>query len=70
MEISKCLYYAPASVQETVDLVQEAFDVADIYRTPVMVMGDGMLGQMMEPVEFTKKEKQRIFQKRLGQLMD
>ena len=48
--------YAPSSIQEMVDVIQEAFDVADIYRTPVMVMGDGMLGQMMEPVEFTQKE--------------
>ncbi|RUA08865.1 MAG: 3-methyl-2-oxobutanoate dehydrogenase subunit beta [Fusobacteria bacterium] len=44
--------YAPASIQETVDLIQEAFDVADQYRTPVMVIADGMVGQMMEPVEF------------------
>lgn len=43
---------APASVQEAVELTQEAFDIADIYRLPVMVLGDGMLGQMMEPVEF------------------
>lgn len=48
--------YAPSSIQEMVDVIQEAFDVADNYRTPVMVMGDGMLGQMMEPVEFTQKE--------------
>ena len=47
--------YAPASVQEMVDLIQDAFDVADMYRTPVMVMGDGMLGQMMEPVEFKER---------------
>jgi len=33
------------------DLVQEAFDIADQYRTPVMILSDGMLGQMMEPVE-------------------
>lgn len=51
--------YAPASIQEMVDLIQEAFDVADIYRTPVMVMGDGMLGQMMEPVEF-KEQNTRV----------
>ncbi|MGI6343878.1 MAG: 3-methyl-2-oxobutanoate dehydrogenase subunit VorB [Bacillota bacterium] len=43
---------APASLQELVDLVQEAFDIADLYRNPVMVLGDGMLGQMMEPVQF------------------
>ncbi|WP_127836574.1 3-methyl-2-oxobutanoate dehydrogenase subunit VorB [Clostridium prolinivorans] len=52
--------YAPASVQEMVDLVQEAFDVADIYRTPCMIMGDGMLGQMMEPVEFKERNKREI----------
>ncbi len=42
---------APASVQEAVDLTQSAFDIADRYRNPVMVLGDGMIGQMMEPVE-------------------
>ncbi|WP_373897515.1 3-methyl-2-oxobutanoate dehydrogenase subunit VorB [Haloimpatiens sp. FM7315] len=50
--------FAPSSIQEMVDLIQDAFDVADMYRTPCMVMGDGMLGQMMEPVEF--KERQAI----------
>jgi 2-oxoglutarate ferredoxin oxidoreductase subunit alpha len=48
----KLVVLAPASVQEAVDLIYEAFDLADRYRTPVMVMGDGMIGQMMEPVEF------------------
>lgn len=43
--------YAPATVQEMADLTFKAFDVADRYRTPVMMLGDGMLGQMMEPVE-------------------
>jgi 2-oxoglutarate ferredoxin oxidoreductase subunit alpha len=47
--------FAPASIQEMVDLIQDAFDVADAYRTPCMVMGDGMLGQMMEPVEFRER---------------
>lgn len=46
------LVYAPSSVQEAADLVQEGFDVADMYRIPVMILGDGMIGQMMEPVEF------------------
>lgn len=55
--------YAPCSIQEMVDLVQDAFDVADIYRTPVMVMGDGMLGQMMEPVEFTERPKRELPEK-------
>ncbi|MEW6182367.1 MAG: 3-methyl-2-oxobutanoate dehydrogenase subunit VorB [Bacillota bacterium] len=42
---------APASVQEIMDLMGLAFDLADKYRNPVMVMGDGILGQVMEPVE-------------------
>lgn len=54
------IVYAPSSVQEMVDLIQQAFDVADIYRNPVMVMGDGMLGQMMEPVEFREIEKREV----------
>lgn len=52
--------YAPSSIQEMVDLVQEGFDVADIYRTPVMIVGDGMLGQMMEPVEFNERTKREL----------
>lgn len=55
--------YAPASIQEMVDIIQDAFDVADIYRTPVMVMGDGMLGQMMEPVEFKEREARQLPEK-------
>lgn len=53
--------FAPASVQEMVDLVMESFDIADYYRNPVMILGDGILGQMMEPVEF-KAPKQRELQ--------
>ncbi|MEA4848377.1 MAG: 3-methyl-2-oxobutanoate dehydrogenase subunit VorB [Clostridiaceae bacterium] len=54
---------APASVQEAVDLVQEAFDIADQYRNPVMILGDGMIGQMMEPVEFTEVKKRNLPEK-------
>jgi len=43
---------APASVQEAVDLMILAFELAEKYRNPVMVCADGMIGQMMEPVEF------------------
>ncbi|SCI71249.1 2-ketoisovalerate ferredoxin reductase [uncultured Clostridium sp.] len=42
---------APASLQEAVELMMDAFDMADKYLTPVMVLGDGMLGQMMEAVD-------------------
>ena len=50
----RCLVLAPSTVQEAADLVQEAFDLADKYRNPVMVLGDGVMGQMMEPVEFRR----------------
>ncbi len=46
------LVMAPASVQEAVEMVMTAFTLADKYRNPVMILGDGLIGQMMEPVEF------------------
>jgi len=46
----KLLVYAPSTIQEIVDLTVRAFDKADEYRNPVMILGDGVLGQMMEPV--------------------
>ena len=48
--------YAPATVQEIVDLMGSAFELADKYRMPVLILADGMLGQMMEPVEFPEKQ--------------
>lgn len=48
----RTVVYGPASLQELVEVVMEAFEVADRYRNPVMVLGDGILGQMMEPVVF------------------
>ena len=51
---------APSSIQEMVDLVQEGFDIADQYRNPVMILGDGMLGQMMEPVEFKERTPRQL----------
>jgi 2-oxoglutarate ferredoxin oxidoreductase subunit alpha len=57
------IVYAPASIQETVDLLMESFDVADIYRIPVMVLGDGMIGQMMEAVEFKEPIKRKLPEK-------
>lgn len=56
----KLLVYAPANLQEMVDLVQESFDKADYYRNPVMVVGDGMIGQMMEPIEFKEIPKMEL----------
>ena len=46
------LVFAPSSVQEMVDMVTKAFDTADKYRVPAMILADGLLGQMMEPVTF------------------
>jgi 2-oxoglutarate ferredoxin oxidoreductase subunit alpha len=48
----RTIVLAPASVQELADLTMDAFDLADLYRTPVMILADGMMGQMMEPVIF------------------
>ena len=50
----RLIVLAPATIQEVVDLMQEAFDLADKYRIPVMMLLDGMIGQMMEPVEWTR----------------
>lgn len=50
------IVYAPASVQETIDMTYLAFDMADKYRMPVMILSDGLLGQMMEPVVFPDVE--------------
>jgi 2-oxoglutarate ferredoxin oxidoreductase subunit alpha len=47
------LVYAPSSIQEIVDLTATAFDVGDRYRVPVMMLADGALGQMMEPVDLS-----------------
>jgi len=46
----RAIVLAPASAQEMADLAFEAFKLADKYRNPVMILCDGMLGQMMEPV--------------------
>ena len=48
---------APQGVQEMYELVVDAFNLADKYRNPVVVMGDGYMGQMMEAVEFRDEEK-------------
>ena len=47
---------APGSVQEAYDLTQTSFELADKYRIPVMILGDGILGQMMEPVQLSSKK--------------
>jgi len=47
---------APSTIQEMVDFVPLAFEVGEKYRVPSMILSDGMLGQMMEPVEFPEKK--------------
>jgi len=51
----RCLVLAPATIQEAADLTMDAFEFADRFRNPVLVLGDGLIGQMMEPVEFRKE---------------
>ncbi len=51
----RLLVLAPSTIQEAVDLMMLSFHLADKYRNPVMMIGDGMIGQMMEPVEFPEK---------------
>ena len=51
---------APATIQEITDLTQEAFDIADAYRIPVLVLADGMIGQMMEAVEWKKPKPRKL----------
>ena len=58
-----CPVLAPANLQEAADMIMEAFDIADHYRTPVYVAADGFIGQMMEPVEIIYKPKYEIKEK-------
>ena len=50
------LVLAPNSVQEMVDMVFKGFDLAEKYRMPAMILSDGTMGQMMEPVSLEKGE--------------
>lgn len=54
----RLLVLAPGTVQEAVDFTMLAFRLADKYHNPVMVLGDGIIGQMMEPVEFGEQPPQ------------
>lgn len=56
----RTIVLAPSSVQELADLTYKAFDLADKYSIPVIVLGDGMLGQMMEPVEFKHEAPKKL----------
>lgn len=57
------LVFAPSSVQEMVDLCMDAFDLADMYRMPTFLLADGVLGQMMEPVEFKERKNTNLPEK-------
>jgi 2-oxoglutarate ferredoxin oxidoreductase subunit alpha len=56
----RVIVLGPDSSQELADLTMDAFDLADRYRSPVMILADGMMGQMMEPVIF-KEPKPRAY---------
>ncbi len=57
------LVFAPSTVQEMIDLVAKAFYLADKFRMPAMILADGMLGQMMEPVSFDATETYPVIEK-------
>jgi len=52
----KMIVLTPANLQEAVDLTQDAFDLSQKYRTPVMILVDGFMGQMMESVEIKPRK--------------
>ncbi len=54
------IVFAPASVQEMADLTGTAFDLADRYRMPAMLLADGTIGQMMEPVSLPEEAPHQI----------
>lgn len=56
----RTIVLAPASVQEMADSMPLAFDLADQYRMTVMILADGVLGQMMEPVRLEKKPRREL----------
>jgi len=53
----RCVVYSPYNLQEMWDLTMRAFDTADRYRIPVIILGDGVVGQMMEPFYPTPYKK-------------
>ncbi len=56
----RTIVLGPSSVQELVDCMPLAFDLADQYRMPVEILADGILGQMMEPVVLKKKPRRKL----------
>jgi 2-oxoglutarate ferredoxin oxidoreductase subunit alpha len=62
----KPIVLAPATIQELIDLTVESFDLAEKYRTIVIVLADGSIGQMMEPAELPPMKKVRAYTDRPG----
>lgn len=56
----RTIVLGPSSVQELADLTHKAFDLSDKYKIPVIILGDGVLGQMMEPVEFKYEAPEQL----------
>ena len=54
------LTYAPSSVQEAIDIMMFAFDKAEKYRMPVLFLADGIIAQMMEPVEMPEMREYKV----------
>lgn len=60
-----CIVFGPSGVQEFVDIMPLAFDLADLYRIPVIILADGLLGQMMEPITIPKDTRRKTQDPRL-----
>jgi len=56
----RTIVLGPSSVQELVDCISLAFDLADQYRMTVVILADGFLGQMMEPIVLDKKPRRKL----------
>lgn len=56
----KVVTFAPSNVQEAADMAFEAFDIADKYRNPVVILADGLIGQMMGSVDFDKMPQKHV----------
>jgi len=56
----RVIVLAPSTVQEMADFTMEAFELADFYRNPAIILADGLLGQMMEPLEFRSPQKRDL----------
>jgi len=66
----KLIVLAPSTVQEFADMADLAFNLADKYRNPVMILSDGLIGQMMEPVDFKPPKTDAELEKINNQHLD